>query len=62
MITKYTEYIRYRNMEATFRGNHNTIDCQSTYNDLTKSRILEATLRGNHETMGYPNCNGYYIY
>ena len=49
-------------MEATFRGIHNSIVYQSTYNDLTKSRKLEATLRGNHETIGYSNCNGYYIY
>jgi hypothetical protein len=23
---------------------------------------VEATFRGNHETLGYPGCNGYYIY
>ena len=29
---------------------------------LTRPRNMEDTLRENHETIGYPNCNGYYIY
>ena len=28
MVTTYTEHTRSRNMEATFRGNHNTIVCR----------------------------------
>ena len=34
----------------------------TTYTDHKRSRNMEATFRGNHETLGYPICNGYYIY
>ena len=66
MVTTYTEHTMSRNMEVTFRRNHNTIVCQvvmvTTYTEQTRSRDMEATFRGNHETIGYPSCIGYYIY
>ena len=59
ICTIYTEHTKSRNMKARFRGNNNTIVCQSwngyyVYRN-TRSRNMKAILRGNHEIIGYPN-------
>ena len=52
MVTTYTEYTRFRNMEATFRGDHKiqftSVVLVSTYTEHTMFRNMEATFRGNH--------------
>ena len=51
MVTKYTEHTRLRNMEVTFRGNHNQ-SWNNYYIIGKRSRNMEAVFRGNHESVG----------
>jgi hypothetical protein len=66
MVATYAEHTRSRNMKDTFRENNKNIVYSivlgPTYTEYPRDRNVEATFRGNHETLGYPGCNGYYIY
>ena len=63
MVTTDTEHTRPRNIKATFRGNHNTIVCQSemvaTYAEHTRSRNMKDTFRENNKNIVYFSCIGY---